>query len=120
MKNTTQFLTEALDLIQKGWTKSYHAKDVNGKCVFATAPEAVSFCAAGAVVRAIADNHPYGSNTEGPFIYCLSLLKKHIPVDKFSEDFYSGNPITNYNDNPTTTKEDIVNLFQKAIEESNE
>jgi len=56
---TKATLEHAASLIEKGWCQGAFAKDKNGKPVVAASPEAVAWCAAGAVMRAMHDKNTW-------------------------------------------------------------
>lgn len=59
MASTAQVLTRALDVLEDGgWTQGCYAMKVDGDMTVATDPDAIQFCADGAIYRAC---HELGS-----------------------------------------------------------
>lgn len=89
MKTEAEKLRNARALIEKGWTQGLLARNKDGEGAFSDATEAVSFCAVGACVRSgVSCGH----------------LKKLLGVDT-----------TSWNDTPGRTKEEVLDLFDRAI-----
>lgn len=102
--------TEVIDLLKRArerisaperWTKGGYAKDAKGFSVAPDAPEAVCWCASGAVKA---------ESPDGDELYDIrGALSLHI----------SGitNGIPRFNDAPSTTHADILALFDRTIAE---
>lgn len=84
--------------IEQGWCKGSYAKDSQGNKVVETSPDAVSWCAIGAM----------HSTDPGAF---FPITKDH-PLCMASRGFRN---ITYFNDDPRTTKQDVLDLFDRAI-----
>lgn len=88
--------------------KNSYAKDSEGNPVPYCSESASCFCVSGAIQRALYNaegNHNWSGQD---FVQAMSALREHLPDD------LSG--VVDYNDLSTTTKEDILTLFDKAIE----
>ena len=94
---------KAKELLNQGeWIKRDYAKDKNSNNVGKYSPEATSFCLVGALDKA-----------------CFDLK---LPISKLIDSIYKLQYLSNinltltaYNDYPSTTKEDILNLLDKGI-----
>ena len=105
--NTIQdCLSDARKLIEKpeNWTKGAHARDAAGESVDYDSLAALSFCASGALEKVHKD---YGSVI---WTKAYSALLKSIPNEYLD--------VADYNDDPETTHEDILRLFDIAINRS--
>ena len=118
-----EILTDAKAFIQKGWTKSYYACDVNGIDIEPTNPKACSWCANGAIYAAA-----YNKVSED-FIYRIKVYMDEI-VREADVTFWktdSNMPstvkipcIVSYNDALKTEKEDVIEMFDKGITKTTE
>jgi len=102
---TKDLLEKARELISDParWTKGAVARDLNGEPIEEFSSDAVCFCSIG-VVSSVAN--------------CLGLFNSttHL-LDRCAGK--RGYPnILSFNDAPTTTHEDIVSLFQEAINDA--
>lgn len=97
-------LRSARALIEKpeAWTKGELARNASGSPTSSKAPDAVCFCAEGAVRRAVPDNHR--------FAYACDAL---VDVTASEADIFI--PVSAINDDPNTTHADILALFDRAI-----
>lgn len=105
MSETLRVLTIAREYVAKGWTRDYMARTASDEPTKATAPDAAKWCALGAVRRAAAEvsNNIYGTYwPEERLSFCVPA--RH------------GSSVANYNDDPFTKKEDILKMFDCAIE----
>lgn len=84
-------------LIEKGWTQAAYARDINGYRVSPRSTDAVCFCSIGAI------QHVHGS---------WGVPERFLT--RASEHAYWSVPV--WNDKPGRTKEDVIALFDKAIE----
>lgn len=99
-----EILQVAKGFIERGYTKQYFARNGNDAPVDSKDPNAVCWCAAGAVRRAV----PKGVQSELMEYDALYQLRLSLPEG-------ASNDLVEYNDRPTTTKEDILALFDRAI-----
>lgn len=97
---TKQVLEKALSLIERGWTQGTGARDSFGRSVSIDAPDAVTFCAIGALTKVT------GANS-------LRVIHNHRLL---LERAGAGTGITNWNDSTKRTKEEVIAVFKKAIE----
>jgi hypothetical protein len=99
-----QILSQALAHIQKGWTqgRSWEIRDgVDCYCAIA---------AIGKVESTLYNIMPMQQATQLGND-AIRVLDKFIP----ESEKYAGS-VVNYNDDLTTTKEDVINLYKKAID----
>jgi hypothetical protein len=99
---TKEMLTEARSLIKKGWTQGSFAKDVNGNEVDPKSSQAVSWCSLGAMEAA-----------------CYCPRDSRLPILDILRRAAGTCVISDWNDHPNTTKEEILAAFDKAIELAN-
>lgn len=100
MKTNKQILQEAKQLlIDKGWTKGCFARDADGEEVSAYSYNATCFCTFGAIKRVAFDNDGFAGD-------CFAIM---------NESVLSAFDIPEFNDAPSTTKEMVLELFDKAI-----
>lgn len=110
----SEILKSALELLDNGnaWTKGSEARDAYGEKVCSTSPDAVSFCAVGALWKT-------ESSEELGVGVKVELSENLKPVRQVLERLVpDGSPLPNFNDDPSTTFEDISLLFKKAITET--
>jgi hypothetical protein len=98
-------LERARALVANGWSKETSARNENGFKVRWESPEAVQFCAGGALSRALMDEtKTWSQKLIGSLM--SSLLKKLPPGS-----------IANWNDKPERTKDEVLSLFDTLIAE---
>ena len=95
-----QILQEGRTLIEKGWTQEKFARDADGDAVLAKSPRACAWCAEGALY-AVEKNFL----AVGEAISLLDDLAKDQEYDSACD----------FNDHPDTTREDVLDLYNKAI-----
>jgi len=85
--------------IEFGWTQGTRARNVHEVPVIPESPDAVCWCASGAIdgLDAAIHHHKIGA-----------LIALERTLGKYSL-------LTGYNDDPRRTKKDVLNLFDKAI-----
>lgn len=99
-------LTKALELLDKyEWTQKTYARDARGEVVDTWSEDACSFCALGFIGRARFELSKT-KNLE------LEFIAENLVQDALPEGFYHN--IAAFNDCPSTTKQDIIDLFRKA------
>ena len=107
--NLHDILVKGKDLISdpERWTKGYAARDKKGIRVIAMSEDAVKWCMIGAI-RKVVDEEEYSHELHMAQV----LLRRHLP----------GNHrlLFEFNDDRATTHEDVMTLFDKAIEEERE
>ena len=105
---TTEILERAHELIEQGWTKLASARDAHGTLCSAHDPRATCWCLTGAIRRAAYDTP--GASTSHT---AETLLLETIPtLDAYND----GMTLAGFNDNPYTTRDDILQALTKAIE----
>jgi hypothetical protein len=102
VKTTKEILTEARELIAKGWTQGNAARRADGKDALLSDPDATCFCSFGAVVLA-----SRGCETSGE---ALTALRRSISGN-------NGRSIVDWNDDPSRTQAEVLAAFDKAIAE---
>lgn len=102
---TKELLIAARRRIANGWTKDESARDANGNPVGVHHPCAVSFCLFGAI-RAAARTQSDMS--------ALYALGKALPNPPYRN--YVVSKLTKFNDDPDTTQDDVLALYDRAIE----
>ncbi len=94
-----RLLREGRARIRKGWTKGAFARDRAGRSVQSWHEEAKEWCALGALN---ADGPPFVDAWSAARYLKRSLLGKENHVDSF-------------NDRDVTTKQDVLDLYDRAI-----
>jgi hypothetical protein len=92
-------LREAKALVAKGWTRGDWAKDAQGEPVFEREPEAVCWCASGALFAA----------SEAGFASAGVLHDVFSQANEIET-------ISVWNDAPERTQSEVLAAFDKAIE----
>ena len=92
----------AIAKIEQGWCQGYSAVDKEGTHVSPSDPRACAFCAIGALAAALPDS--YQENEQ------MSWRLRRIMRNKMGKDLL----ITEWNDDPATTKEDVLAMFRLA------
>jgi hypothetical protein len=104
---TLDILTNARNMLETlGWTKGALARDHEGDVVDPTSDMVCSVCAYGALGRAAGWND---SNCATTMPRCVYLADHRL------RQALDGGSYINKNDNPFTTKEDMIAVFNKAI-----
>lgn len=91
---------------EENWCKRAPARSKRGGIVNVASAEACQFCAIGAIAKVAEANN---GRFENNLVYSMAL-------DHLSKQL-DWKPITDYNDDPKTTHQDILSLFDKAIQE---
>jgi hypothetical protein len=104
----TLALVKAREIISSPnrWTQGFFAKDANGIAVMPLAVQATCFCALGALRKAI------GYSNENVFMDATRRLEETLKKERTY-----AHSLATYNDDPSTTYEDIKSLFDDAIGE---
>jgi hypothetical protein len=100
MNTPKEILIAARAKIEEGWCRKSYARDRQGNTVYSGNPAASSWCMAGAVAAA-------ANNEE------LALRE---PFRLLDEVIGNGGNIEAYNDAPERTKEEVLAIFDKAIQ----
>lgn len=109
MKTSTVLKKARSVLVQKGWCQESLAKNRYRHDVDPTNPNAVKFCAYGAIhhVLGLKDNQFF---TNEVAVKAERYLKDALPTDVL---WYSS--VTLYNDRSSTTIQDVDSWFKRAI-----
>ena len=99
--------------ISEGWCKGWDARDKAGKMVFYADKSACQWCLVGAIAKAIpGDDKRVLRTLEEVALHdnCVSQLICTLdPVDQL------GFSLTDWNDDPVRTQEDVLELVDKTI-----
>ena len=96
------------DIVENGWTQGVFAQDENQWHVEYGSPDAVCFCASGAILRAEHDGTLFA-------IQCDNLrerIEKEIHIERDEFGFIKFSSITLWNDFFARTKEEVINLLR--------
>lgn len=102
MSTAVEILEFSRDLIKKGWVSSCFAQDSDGEEVDPGSPNACSFCALGALIRAM---HVLKSSSD------VSKQAEGALGKSLSPDFLN---VIHFND-AQHSEEPVVDLFDRAI-----
>jgi hypothetical protein len=94
-----ELLQQARSKIERGWTKGWFARDENDMRVDIGSGLACKFCLSGALYVEVGDNSWVSA-------------RRHI-LDNLRGPHQN---FVSFNDDPYTTKEDVLNLLDRAIE----
>ena len=100
--DSVEVLKRARELVANGWTRKTIARDANGRFVTVLSREATSFCVVGGLMRA--------QSEMGGFITRNLRRVLEIAADIEYRD------IADWNDEPGRTKEEVLAVYDKAIE----
>lgn len=106
-KVTIPMLQRIRATIEKGWCRGELARDKKWAKVDITSPEACTWCAEGAIALECMRERSAVWNK-----YCDAVC---LALRPFIPDIFKNRGLFRYNDSTTTTKEDILALFDKAI-----
>jgi len=98
-------------LVEKGWTKEYHARDLFDEGVPAICVTAASFCVEGAVLRAAFYTPGVPSNAW----FLENILYKNLRINSPTPD----RPIREFND-MCKTVEPVLDVIDKTIKKLEE
>ena len=115
MKDTHTLLVEARDAIRSGWTKFAPARNKAGKRVDILDGSATCWCLTGSLDRVYfqdPDTHWGGPDELHPLRVAHELLVRFVPKTEYGIVA----TLADYNDLPSTTREDVIAMFDKAIE----
>ena len=120
--SATQILGKAKDLLlagDHGWGQGELAFDQHENSVDPFSAEACSFCAEGAMIRSAYELGEYkqGDGVSDPSLVYLSahlhlMMAAQETDDLFDQDDY----LTDWNDHPNRTFEEVVKAFDRATE----
>ena len=97
MDAMTKELGPAGKIIEQGWTQCCQARNSNGESVYFNHAKAVCWCIYGAVSKAY-----LGNDEERTMVF--QKLEEVIGTRMFAK----------WNDDPTRTKEEVLEVFRKA------
>lgn len=103
-----EILREAARLVRLGWTKGAPARDSQGLPVVSDDPEAVCWCAYGALTKAV-----QGRRDSNWF-----ALENAIDLVLAGDDRFARSALTSYihwNDFHATSGEEVAQVFEEAI-----
>lgn len=96
MSTVADKLREARALIERGWTQEEFARSKTGRTVKTNSPQAVCWCAYGALIQVDGESDAY------------PWLCKAIDPE--------GDMVTRWNDAPERTQAEVLEAFDKAID----
>lgn len=96
-RTTKQVLVKARKLIEKGWCKNVDARNAKGESVSTKSSKAVQWCILGALNCVTTDFDDY-YKAEDLLYHCAQM------------------PLSMWNDLPQRIKEEVLRLFDEAIE----
>ena len=106
---TKEILTAARGFIKEGWTKDNYACDEDGLRQWPTSPQACRWCAVGSLYATLGIHKDDRNKPNKSFDGTLNYLNNIV---RYFGDY---TVISDFNDNPETTKEDILAVFDEAI-----
>jgi len=117
MTEVTELLTEARARIARGWTQGANARDASGCVADDWSAAAVCWCAMGALAVSGYPRRPSG----GALSRAVAELAASLPVDTGRDAIGIGARamvLAGWNDAPLRTREDVLELYDRAIERS--
>ena len=106
--DTVNILEKAKELIRVGWCQHWYARNADGETVDLRSDSAVSWCATGAIGRAVNVDIPGGHGIR--YNDWLSIVKLVIKVNK---TINAGLP--SWNDARSRTREDVLEAYDITI-----
>lgn len=100
-----EIISEAIRLIDNGWTQGAFARNANDEIVFVTNPYACKFCAQGALERAV-------FNITGKHYY---QLDEFLHIKNFLDIKCKGG-LVGFNDTENRSKEEVIAIFESVKE----
>ena len=107
--NSVEILEGAIETIKSGWTQGQLAVDSDGKEVDPTSSAAVQWCILGSLRKA--------AQIDGDTWKDIAASSKYFPAwAQAKETLYNilGGPLSDWNDEEYRTREDILQLLEKA------
>lgn len=114
-------LLEARSLVEKGWVQGKYATNQNGWKVGVTESDATNFCMLGSLERVLENR--YIESTMNPYDCLWQGVMKLYPSEMAQIIENTNMPsawLDEFNDANTTTKEQILNVFDAAIKRYDE
>ena len=112
MNQEQRILLNAKNLVEKGWTKKAWARQANGRDVDVEYAKAERFSMAGAVLRVVTKARPKAQLLL--WAKLITLIKSCLPHTPEGVCEYP--TLADYNDHPKRTKEEVLAIYDKAIE----
>ena len=100
MKSVLEILKQGKERVTKGWCQGVLTRTADGVGVHGTHPLAVRWCATGAL------NTPLGGDFRDNEITAYLFLEERI---------LGGRSVILWNNDPKRTQEEVINLFDRAI-----
>lgn len=100
----------SLELVQKGWTQWYNARDEDGFQVSYTSDKACSFCTLGATYAGLLHKNSFNPDTllkDGAAM--VAILREQPEMQ--------GTFIASWNDERDRKQEDVVQLFKNIVKQ---
>lgn len=114
---TSTVLKKALNILEgdgvrPAWTRDVLARNKYRHEIRVTNPNAVKFCAVGAVSRVLGVNAAEDSSEE--LDQAVRYLKSEVPIDP-NNTYWWNHSVDRFNDQDSTKFSDVRNLFKRAI-----
>lgn len=118
--NTLEALKEARRLVEGGWTQRFAARNAAGESCWVDSPLAVAYCATGAASAAtwddpVADEATLFSAVIEALTGALSDLWE-VEIKEYDPPWNSIEALTRWNDSPGRSKNEVLRLYDRAIE----
>lgn len=117
MTSAVEVLTKARALIEKGWTQGTNARQKNNRETSPQSKTACKFCAIGAMVRE-ANLESLFSRDRRSLATRLDHALAKVHPEFIPDEDNSLRAIAQFNDLPTTTKEQILEVYDHAIRQA--
>ncbi len=108
------YLRSARSLIedQEHWTSGCQAQDHRGVAVPPTSPEAVAWCAVGAIIRVTHSHRESGHHVYGLY----QALELALPYEYTPPCGKDDPPVEYVNDHDAITHQDVLDIYDRAID----
>ena len=112
----------AQHLVKNGWCQKAFATDANGHPVQPETGNACSYCAVGAIRRAIyittgysCRNDAHGYIIAGHVLECLKDLHQALGFEPTGDDDEAVAQVTGWNDQASTTSDDVLSAYNRVV-----
>jgi hypothetical protein len=111
----SDILLAAKQRVERGWCKGQYARDSSGFPCVSNSAEASRWCAAGAI-RVVSPLTPFVQDDSSPAHEAYNQLARAVGVLSGSRTPVNG--VFKWNDDPNTTKEQVLEAFDQAIKQA--
>lgn len=120
MTKLSTVFRKSIELLQeKDWCQGELARDKNGNMVYLGSSDAVAYCMLGAMHRAVGrTSRP--NDPRDPTGRAFEAMKKHPKINASpigTTVKYGGNVVAVWNDDPSRTKDEVIEVFQELEQE---